>query len=405
MLLVLTVGLATFTVSMARTLDRHLSDFAYYGTGGDFLLRERGELVGGDEEAPPESEAPAPEQTDSEDTEEHWQFLPAFDYLNVPGVQSVTRFGNYKARVPWAPELDEARIAGIDPDGFLEVVRFRSDYSTHPGPAIMRTLVAEPAAVLVERSFFKRHRLRVGDLTTLGVFMMNQWIEMDFLVAGTIDYFPGLYPEDGPFFVANLSHLFAKAGGMYSYFLWLKTEEELTEEELEDRIRQHQLTASVERSALDEIGDERRRPERQGFFGLLTVGFFASAAITAIGFLIYSLVSFQRRSIELGVLRSIGLSSRQLAAYVVGEQLSLVVVGVIFGTVLGMVTGVLFVPFLQVGSDEHAQTPPFVVQIPWNDIAVILFIFGSMLVIVIAITVWLLRHMEIFQAVKMEEVE
>ena len=40
---------------------------------------------------------------------------------------------------------------------------------------------------------------------------------------------------------------------------------------------------------------ERQRPERQGFYGLLSVGFVASAFLTVLGFLFYSLLSLQRR--------------------------------------------------------------------------------------------------------------
>ena len=149
---------------------------------------------------------------------------------------------------------------------------------------------------------------------------------------------------------------------------------------------------------------EQQLPERQGFFGLLSVGFLASAFLTALGFLIYTMIYFQRRSIELGVLRAIGLSVNQLIYFLVGEQLSLVTMGSAIGVFLGAITSLLFIPFLQVGSDAHPQTPRFLVQIAWLDISKILIIFGAMLVIVIAIMVWLLIKMKIYKAVKLEEV-
>ena len=50
------------------------------------------------------------------------------------------------------------------------------------------------------------------------------------------------------------------------------------------------------------IADEQRKPERQGLFGVLSVGFLAAALLTVLGFFFYALFSFRRRFIELGTL-------------------------------------------------------------------------------------------------------
>jgi putative ABC transport system permease protein len=404
MLLILTVGLAAFTVSMARTLDAHLVENAYYVNGGDYRIREQGELVGAESEDDPaagqETSAAAP----GEEEEAHWEFLPAFDYLNAPGVQAVTRVGRYRVRIRWAASRDEGMIAGVDRENLLQVAELRRDYMPYSPRRLVEALAAEPSALLVERTFVRDNRIAVGDMITLSVYMLGQWVDMDFLLVGVVDYFPGLYPEDGPFFVANLEYLFGQAGGLYAYDIWVKADPMLTTPVLEEGLRALGLPGRIEGDVREDVAEEKNRPERQGFFGLLSVGFISAALTTALGFLIYALISFQRRAIELGVLRSIGLSQGQMIAYVVGEQLSLVVIGVSAGAGLGMAAGTLFVPFLQVGVGEHAQTPPFLVRIPWSDIGLILIVFGTMLLLVIAATVWLLRNMKIFEAVKMEDV-
>ena len=43
LLVILTIGLASFTASMARTLDDHMVDDAYYRSGSDFNVYEVGE--------------------------------------------------------------------------------------------------------------------------------------------------------------------------------------------------------------------------------------------------------------------------------------------------------------------------------------------------------------------------
>jgi putative ABC transport system permease protein len=151
------------------------------------------------------------------------------------------------------------------------------------------------------------------------------------------------------------------------------------------------------------IASEQNRPERQGLFGLLSAGFMTAAALTVLGFLVYAVVSFQRRFIELGMLRAIGLSTGQMTAYLAGEQAVLILTGLGLGTALGFVASTLFIPYFQVGSDKVALVPPFVVQIAWSQLGTIYAIFGIMFIIAVAVLSLLLVRMKIFEAVKLGE--
>lgn len=75
-------------------------------------------------------------------------------------------------------------------------------------------------------------------------------------------------------------------------------------------------------SATQTIIDEQRKPERQGLFGLLSVGFVTAALLTVLGFILYALFSFRRRFIELGMLRAVGLSAQQMTALLASELIS-----------------------------------------------------------------------------------
>jgi putative ABC transport system permease protein len=412
LLLLLTTGLASFTASMARTLDRHIVQRAYYQTGGDFVLMERGELVG--EEGGPagapgaavaaRAEEQAPFGSGEEEEPPHWEFVPAFEYAEIPGVHRVLRVGNYKAEARWSESSGQGHLMAVDPQEFEGVSSFRADYAPYPLSALTRLLSRQQSALVVDRKFFQRNSLRLGDRVKLSVYMLGEYHEIEFIVAGLLDYFPTAYPEEGPIFLANLEYLFAQAGGMYEYAIWLDSDPGLTEPLLQQRLYDRRLPASIYGDARQLILKEQQRPERQGFYGLLSVGFAGSALLTALSFLIYSFLSFQRRSIELGVLRAIGLSVRQMIGFLIGEQLSLVLMGAAMGTALGVAASYLFVPFLQVGSGKHPQTPPFVVCIAWLDVAWMLLLVLAMLAGVIAILIWLLMHLKIFQAVKLEEV-
>ena len=136
---------------------------------------------------------------------------------------------------------------------------------------------------------------------------------------------------------------------------------------------------------------------------VIWVGFGAAAILTVLGFLVFAIVSFKRRFIELGMLRAIGLSVGQMAVYLAGEQAALILSGMGLGTGLGVWASLLFIPFFQVGSDKTALVPPFVVKIAWAQIGAIYAIFGAMFVIVVAILIVLLIRMRVFEAVKLGE--
>jgi putative ABC transport system permease protein len=151
------------------------------------------------------------------------------------------------------------------------------------------------------------------------------------------------------------------------------------------------------------ISKEQRRPERQGLFGLLSVGFATSAMLTVLGFLLYALFSFRRRFIELGMLRAIGLSAAHMGVLLAFELAFLIAIGIGAGTLLGVGVSRLFIPYLQVGAETASRFPPFVVIIAWPSIFQIYLLFISLFIVALSVLVALLLRMKIFQAVKLGE--
>jgi putative ABC transport system permease protein len=103
------------------------------------------------------------------------------------------------------------------------------------------------------------------------------------------------------------------------------------------------------------------------------------------------------------MLRAIGLSIGQMAAYLAGELAVLIVTGVVLGAGLGIWASHLFIPYFQMGSDKTAQVPPFIVQVAWGQLGIILVIFGAMFLSAVAVLAVLLARMRVFEAVKLGE--
>ena len=191
----------------------------------------------------------------------------------------------------------------------------------------MNALATADDALLVDSSFMRKNNLLVGDQLKLRVRIYGETRDIVYHVAGATDYFPTVYPEDGPFFVCNLEYIFQERGSESPYDVLLKTDGRRAEQ-ITDGVRGMGVRVLASLDARSIITQEQARPNQSGAFGLLSIGFIASAVLTVLGYLLHSILSFRERFIELGVLRAIGLSAAQLSAFLSGEQLVLIGSGV-----------------------------------------------------------------------------
>jgi putative ABC transport system permease protein len=395
LLLMLTVSLAIFSASMAVTLDNHLHDQVYYQVGADLNLAELGESVE-EQETPGQPSSGAPEGP-------RWLFLPVSEHLEVPGVQAAARVGEFSGVTNIGGRQQNGRLLGVDRLELSQVAFFRADFADESLGGLMNRLAVNQTNLLVSRDFMNRNALQVGDPLRLTVGTSGEFSQIEFTVAGAVDLFPNHYPQDGPLFVGNLEYIFENLGGMFPYNVWLATDPAVPSEAIISGVRQRGLTVVTAADARQRILQQQSRPERQGVFGLLSVGFLAAAVLTVLGFLVYAVVSFQRRFIELGMLRAVGLSVWQMAAFLAGEQAILILTGMGLGAGLGVWAGHIFIPFLQVGEGRAALTPPFIVQIAWERMGIIFGIFGVMFVTAVLVLIILLLRMRLFEAVKLGE--
>lgn len=396
-LLVLTLSLSTYTASLAQTLDRHLIDQEYYRYGADVSMAETGEQPGSDS-LPPGATPPLPGSDEA-----RWFFLPVTEHLKLPGVTAATRVGRYSASAQLSGAFQTGDYVGIDRIDFPSVAFWRTDFAPQSLGALMNALALRENGVLVPRRFLAQNSLKVGDTFQLSVNVTGVRVTTDVEIVGAFDFFPTWYPEEQWLFVGNLDTLFENAGGEVPYHVWLETVSDVDYTALLDGVHDLHLRVIDWDAPPLTIEVEQRRPERQGLFGLLSVGFAAAALLTVAGFLLYALFSFQRRFIEMGMLRAIGLSSPQMTSFLAWELAFLILTGLIVGTGLGITISRLFIPYLQVGAEAAARIPPFVVEIAWPAILRIYAIFGLLFVLALGGLAALLLRMKVFQAIKLGE--
>jgi putative ABC transport system permease protein len=401
LLLVLTLSLVAFTTSLAQTLDDHLRDRTYYQVGADARLIELGS-------APPDTSstpgAGGPTTTgNGGQASISWTFVPVSEHLRVPEIEAAARFANFEGSIQLQGNWNSIRFIGIDRLDFPKVAFWRRDFAPATLGSLMNSLALSHDAVLLPRAVMRQNAIAVGDSIQVQVARYGVRSQMSMKVMGDFNHFPTWYSEDGPVLVANLDYLFQQLGGEFPYDVLVKTDPNVDYAQLARDLRAYDIQVVDWRSSQAAIEIAQQQPERQGLFGVLSVGFLAAAILTVLGFLLYTLFSFRRRFIELGTLRAIGLSTGQMAALLAWELAFLVLVGIGIGTLLGVWMSDLFIPYLQVGTRAIDLTPPFIVGIVWPAIFRIYVLFGLLFVAALAVLVSLLMRMKIFQAIKLGE--
>jgi putative ABC transport system permease protein len=121
------------------------------------------------------------------------------------------------------------------------------------------------------------------------------------------------------------------------------------------------------------------------------------------GFFLFTLWSLRSRMLQFGVLRSIGLSVQQLLSMLALEQFFTVGVGLAAGTLLGILTSELFLPFQEQNDQFKASIPKFIIISEQADFMKIYLTLGSMLLVGILLLVVVLLRMRLADAVKLGE--
>jgi putative ABC transport system permease protein len=402
LLLIIATGIATFGASTAKTLDGHLTDSVYFVTGADLRLEEDGQSnkpqatggFGGQQTAPPPDDGKP----------EIWSFLPVEDHLTIPGVQAYARIATLSVEPQIARKIGDFSLRVLDWYEASTVMRdaFRPDYASRSFGTLMNRLGAQPDGILVPPIFLTLNRKAIGDPLPLQIVTTEGRVPVTYTIAGTFINFPTVLPkEDETVFIADMEYTFERMGKAVPYDVLLTLAPDASGTAVSNRANQMGFLVERTYDARLAIQEQQQTPERQGLFGILTAGFFASIALTIIGFVLYSILSFRRRSIELGVLRTLGLSSGQMALYLILSQLIIVVAGTATGAAAGILASGLFIPFFQVTGEIVSEVPAFYIRIAWTELVLVSMAIAAAFAVAIIATLLFLRRMRAFEAIKL----
>lgn len=374
LLLTLAVGLSVFALTFRATLDRASADRAAYAAGGDQIM----ELD------------PIIQRT-------QYATLLGAKVAQLPGVLAATPV----VRVPAKATQDEGGgdigLLGIAPDSFASVAYWRDDYAGAPLPALLAAMrqhemgtnagdTNHPIWALVSEGLASNLHLRLGDRFTIQLGTGAQGT-MALTAGAIVNDFPTMFNGDGPGWVVtsepdllaalgnvNIGNLTESSATEY----WLRT----TGRRMDDAARVaalHQLQLEnlvpsvIDRRTLAE--QYRDGPATAGMGGLLALGAVLAALLAGIACLIHAATAAQRRHIEFAILRTLGMTARQIRSLLLNESALIYLIGLAGGLALGLALSTATLPFLDYTSalqdPATVGIPPTALDIAPNALAVL----------------------------------
>ncbi|HUY76738.1 MAG TPA: FtsX-like permease family protein [Ktedonobacterales bacterium] len=383
LLLVLAVGLGIFALSFNSSLTQNTYDRAAYDVGANLRLKQF-----------------APEPPGYGD-------VLAKTYLKLPNVTAVAPV--YRTIAQTSPDQGgvSLNLLAVDPNTFASVangVSWRADYASQSLTALMQTMRAHqanssaagtasaPNWTAVSQTFAAQYQLSVGQRFTLQL-SDGTGGSATFIVGAIVNNFPTLYPQDYPsgFVVVSLTDFENTIGvlspntnvtiGPDEY--WLRTTGGASQEAQTVAALQAHPEYSIDNviSLRQELATAQENPVNAGLRGLLLLGAVMAAALAIVGSAVQTLLAVRQRATQFAVLRTLGLSNRELASILLGEQLVVYLFGLLGGAILGALLTTATLPYLQFSdptlNPARLGVPPYTLVIDWPNVAIF---FAALLV-------------------------
>ena len=246
-----------------------------------------------------------------------------------------------------------------------------------------------PIAVIASTGFMDRGGYNVGERINVDV----QGSLVPVRLAGVTDYFPTLDPEFSTFLVGDIrsTWIALNANKMrnaeQANEVWIETGDAVPSE-VANAMR-GRMTSPPSLIAQDQLlRDAAVDPLiSAGWKALLAIAFTTVLAASAVGFLVYSQVTFASRMTEYAVVRTLGLTTKQVLGLVTLELSMVLVPAVLVGGLLGMRMGATIIPFLVTSGEGVLVVPPVVLDVDWQSVGVLIGVIGA---IFLAISVGLI---------------
>jgi putative ABC transport system permease protein len=402
--MILTLSTGIFSANAARTINENMESKIRYTTGSELVLKAHWESNQAPAASGPPMGGGAPATVSSNEPIRYIE-PPFMPYTQISGVETATKvLRKTNMQVQYASTwIDKTYVMGIIPEEFLKVNWFRQGLLPYQLYQYLELMAEDPTAFVVSSSYQKKYKAKVGDTIAI------RWGDQGYLegtIYAFVDYWPTYNPnaKDGTsdLIVANLEYINMEMS-VEPYEVWIKKKPGANNEQIYTDIEAKKLQVEEIKNADFTVIENKNDPMLQGTNGVLTLGFVVTIAISAIGFLIYWILSIKRRVLQFGILRAIGLSMHKIIGMLVCEHVMISAVAIFVGIIIGGITCDLFVPLLQMAYSAEQQILPFKVVAYGQDYLRLYAVVISMLLVGFAVLGTIISKIKISQALKLGE--
>jgi ABC-type lipoprotein release transport system permease subunit len=263
----------------------------------------------------------------------------------------------------------------------------------------------QPVLFYLSQDAAQRLQLEPGDFAVLSV--SSRYVRGQ--LAGVFDLFPtyqAATSREG-FAVTEASRLLAAVNASppdrlltFSEAWFASTDPPATREAASEMLgAQH--AADVESEMLRQQEDPL---VAAGWAGILAISFGAVLLLAAIGFVVYSYLTAQERSLEFAILRTLGFSRPQVFFQVLFEHVLVIAAGMGLGTLVGLRVGRLMMGFLTNDERGIEVLPPFILAVSWPEVFLVWGILGAVFVVTIGAVVLLYLRLAVHRALRIGDV-
>ncbi|WP_195572840.1 ABC transporter permease [Paenibacillus sp. 1001270B_150601_E10] len=407
-LLILTLGLGVYNSSAARTIDVNSTERTQYKYGTDVVIQTVWE---GTPEMDPNAGKPGgngqggnggnPGGGGQQRPSKLIYNEPPFElFKRQPGVEGAARVLRTKANVIVSGRsIGQSMLMGIDNVDFAKVAWLREDmFPVHPYKYLDALGKYTESGVIISSNAAKKYQLKPGD--SISISLSDHMV--DFMIVAVLPYWPTQYPDQAPFFIANLDYIFDQSS-IQPYEVWLKMKDGAKLAPVIESLQKEGIELASVTDVRSELIAQSKHPSRGGVFGILSMGFLISITVSLIGYLLYWFFNLSSRVVQFGVLRAMGLSKGQLTGMLLLEQLFTAGLSIGLGVVIGKIVSYLFLPFLQGAESAQMQVPPFRIIFDSRDTLQLYFVVLVMMILGASMLFMHIRRLRVHQAVKMGE--
>jgi ABC-type antimicrobial peptide transport system permease subunit len=264
-----------------------------------------------------------------------------------------------------------------------------------------QTLRKESIPVLSSSTFLEMTGLEVGDK----FIALTSGVKLLFKIRDKVNYFPTMYETgDRGYIITSREAILAELNKNSRY--------PVNVNETWFTVESHQdIPALLENypQAIDSKDIESERilyksnPLTLGLRSVIFLGYSLTLLLSLVGFTTFFYLSARQRESIYGMLRSLGLSTKQLYASLVIEQLILVIAGLALGVFLGAMLNKINLPGLPISFGDAPPVPPFIPREDWLAVAQLGLILICSFVLTLGIGTYLLWRTKLHQVLRVGE--